>query len=96
MNVSKTTPTTTDVTVNVAVTDNEKVILKQWAKGTKPANQFSETDTTLTENAFTVSENGTYTVFAIDNNGNKRTKSITITNIDKAAPTITLSIPKAM
>lgn len=95
LNVSKTTPTTTDVTVNVAVTDNEKVILKQWAKGAKPANQFSETDTTFTENAFTVSENGTYTVFAIDNNGNKRTKSITITNIDKAAPTITLSIPES-
>ena len=92
---STTEPTTTDVTVNVDVTDNKEVILKKWVIGTKPANKFSIVGTTLTDNSFTVSENGTYTVYALDNDGNKRTKSITISNIDKTAPVITLSIPES-
>lgn len=95
LNASTIEPTNTDVTVNVDVTDNKKVILKKWAIGTKPANKFSIAGTTLTDNSFTVSKNGTYTVYALDNNGNKRTKSITISNIDKTAPAITLSIPES-
>lgn len=85
-------PTNTDVTVNVAVTDNKKVTLKKWAIGKKPANKFSNVDKKLTDNSFTVSKNGTYTVFALDDNGNKRTKSIKISNIDKTNPTISLSL----
>ena len=98
LNASTTKPTNTDVTVNVAITDNKNVVVKKWAKwavGTKPANKFSTTDTTLVDNSFTVSKNGTYTVYALDDNGNKRTKSIKISNIDKTAPTITLSIPES-
>ncbi|KOO51531.1 nitrous oxide reductase accessory protein NosL [Viridibacillus arvi] len=91
LKASTTKPTNTAVTVNVAVTDNKKVTFKKWAIGTKPANKFSTADTTLTDNSFTVSENGTYTVYALDDNGNKRTKSIKISNIDKTNPTISLS-----
>jgi|GEM_PF-1958779 len=91
LKASTTKPTNTAVTVNVAVTDNKKVTFIKWAIGTKPANKFSTADTTLTDNLFTVSENGTYTVYALDNNGNKRTKSIKISNIDKTNPTISLS-----
>ncbi len=97
LNASTTNQTNTDVTVNVDVTDNKKVTLKKWLIGTKPANKFSIAGTgkTLTDNSFTVSENGTYTVYALDNDGNKRTKSIIITNIDRTAPAITLSIPES-
>lgn len=95
LNASTTEPTNTNVTVNVDITDNKKVTLKKWAIGTKPANKFSTAGTTLTDNSFTVSKNGTYTVYALDNNGNKRTKSITISNIDKTAPAIALSIPES-
>lgn len=91
LKASTTKPTNKDVTVKVAVTDNKKVTFKKWAIGAKPANKFSTADTTLTDNSFTVSENGTYTVYALDNNGNKRTKSIKISNIDKTNPTISLS-----
>ncbi|MEK4229186.1 hypothetical protein [Solibacillus sp. FSL H8-0538] len=86
-----TKPTNKDVTVNVAVTDNKKVTLKKWAIGTKPTIKFSSADTTFTNNSFTVSENGTYTVYALDDNGNKSTKLIKISNIDKINPTISLS-----
>lgn len=40
---------------------------------------------------FTVTKNGTYTFHAYDQLGNKSTKSITISNIDKKPPTIHLS-----
>lgn len=41
---------------------------------------------------YTVSENGTYTFEAEDNAGNKTTKTITISNIDKIKPTLSFSI----
>ncbi len=44
-----------------------------------------------TGNKYTVSANGTYTVEVIDNAGNKISKQITISNIDKELPTIAIS-----
>lgn len=91
LKASTTKPTNKDVTVNVAVIDNKKVTLKKWAIGAKPAYKFSTEGTKLTDNSFTVSKNGKYTVYALDNDGNKRTKLIKISNIDKTNPTISLS-----
>ncbi|WP_397536663.1 nitrous oxide reductase accessory protein NosL [Rummeliibacillus pycnus] len=91
LKASTTKPTNKDVTVNVTVTDNKKVTLKKWAIGAKPANTFLTEGTKLTTKSFTVSKNGTYTVYALDNDGNKRTKSIKISNIDKTNPTISLT-----
>lgn len=91
LKASTTKPTNKNVTVHVTVTDNKKVTFKKWAVGAKPANKFSTADTTLKNNSFTVSKNGIYTVYALDNNGNKRTKLIKISNIDKTNPTISLS-----
>ncbi|NFE18574.1 OmpL47-type beta-barrel domain-containing protein [Clostridium botulinum] len=44
-----------------------------------------------TGNKYTVSANGTYTVEVIDNAGNKISKQITISNIDRELPTIAVS-----
>ncbi|MBO0532516.1 hypothetical protein EXQ42_05390 [Clostridium botulinum] len=44
-----------------------------------------------TGNKYTVSANGTYTVEVIDNAGNKISKQIDISNIDKELPTIAVS-----
>lgn len=43
------------------------------------------------QNYTTVSQNGTYTVFVKDNMGNTSTSSITVANIDKTAPTGTVT-----
>lgn len=91
LKASTTKPTNKNVTVKVTVTDNKKVSLKKWAIGAKSANKFSTTGTKMKANAFTVSKNGTYTVYALDNNGNKRTKTIKISNIDQTNPTISLN-----
>ncbi len=45
-----------------------------------------------TSNVFTITENGTYTAYAKNNYGNVATKNITITNIDKTAPTLSISV----
>lgn len=45
-------------------------------------------DITDTSTQFTVSENGTYDVVIIANNGHSSTQSITVENIDKEAPTV--------
>ncbi len=42
-------------------------------------------------NVLAVSENGTYTVYAKDNSGTVVNKSITITNIDKSVPAVSIS-----
>lgn len=91
LNVNTKKPTNTDITVTANVTDKTKVSSKKWATGKKTANEFSTEGTTFKGNKFTVSANGTYTVYAIDKDGNKRTKSIKISNIDKTNPTISLS-----
>ncbi|NFE18578.1 OmpL47-type beta-barrel domain-containing protein [Clostridium botulinum] len=47
--------------------------------------------TVITGDKYTVSANGTYTVEVIDNAGNKISKQIDISNIDKELPTIAIS-----
>lgn len=91
LNVNTKKPTNTDITVTANVTDKTKVSSKKWATGKKTANEFSTEGTAFKGNKFTVSANGTYTVYAIDKDGNKKTKSIKISNIDKTNPTISLS-----
>lgn len=91
LKASTTAPTNKDVTVTVTITDNGKVAVKKWSKGAKKASDFKAKDKKITGNTFTVSDNGTYTVYAIDNEGNKKVKSIKISNIDKSIPTVSLN-----
>lgn len=46
--------------------------------------------TTGTSASYTVSSNNTYSMDILDNVGNKTTKTITVTNIDKVAPALSL------
>lgn len=48
-------------------------------------------ETTFSNKTYTVSSNGTYSFVIEDNGGNKTTKTITVSNIDKTSPTATLS-----
>ena len=75
--------TNKDVTINVSVSDTGSGV-KQIIM---PNNSIVSSDS----GSFVVSSNGTYTFKAIDNAGNEITKDITISNIDKVAPDVTLS-----
>ncbi|MBB6637732.1 S-layer homology domain-containing protein [Cohnella thailandensis] len=91
-------PTTGVVTVTVAATvsnnvpSNALAVLK-WAKGSHTVADFADsafgTDI-LTARAFQATENGTYTVYAADSAGNKKTETIEIANIVTGAPSIAL------
>ncbi len=83
---STTDPTDQDVTITATGTDN------MWVRRiTLPDSTFVMGDTAT----YVVSANGTYTFIAEDEAGNTTTKSITISNIDKAPKPVVLSVAPA-
>lgn len=82
LTASPTTPTKYGVSINVSATDNTT-----WVYDTQTPDFTVKGGIT----SFVASENGTYTVISRDALGNVGTKSITITNIDKIAPGITIT-----
>lgn len=66
------------------------VAKKKWAAGNQSVEFFDSEGTILLGDAFKVSENGVYTVYAKDAAGNATVETISITNIDKEPPSITL------
>ena len=75
-----TAPTNTDVIISITSHDNLSGI-----KEVKLSNGVI-----VENNEYIVSQNGTYDFIAIDKAGNTTTKSISITNIDKVLPVITI------
>ncbi len=80
------TPNTTNyassITLNIKVTGNN------FASLTLPNQNIVKS----ASNNYNITSNGTYTVTAYNKNGGKFEKSITITNIDKTAPTGTCQV----
>ncbi|MDG0792731.1 hypothetical protein OMP38_19000 [Cohnella ginsengisoli] len=62
----------------------------KWAAGNRNVSYFDGAGTTLTGGTFEAADNGTYTVYAIDEAGNERVEEIAIANIVNKAPTIAL------
>lgn len=79
---------TTKVVVTANVTDNSTVVTK-YAKGSCNESYFL-TEGTEFNGSFTVTENGTYTIYAIDSAGNASTYSVVLNNIDSTPPTLSL------
>ena len=102
-NIDKTAPTISlsqnptywtngNVTVTANITETGSGInTRKWAAGNQNTSYFANSGTTITSNSFTATSNGTYTFYVKDNAGNESVKTITISNIDKVAPTISLS-----
>ncbi|MED3575060.1 leucine-rich repeat protein [Cytobacillus praedii] len=88
---STNTPINKEINVNVEVTDNNQIIEKKWAIGNQNKSYFSKSGTNLEGSTFSVKENGTYTVYAKDSAGNETIQTISISNIDKEGPVITLT-----
>lgn len=85
-------PTNQDVIVSASAADLESGIAElKWAKGDHHAAYFAQGGTVFT-GSFPVSENGIYTVYAEDGAGNGAVQTITITNIFKTSPSLTLSL----
>ncbi|NFA60322.1 hypothetical protein EXM63_02190 [Clostridium botulinum] len=80
LSTSTTNSTNGNVDINIDAKDN--------LSGVK---EIKVNDTVITGNKYTVSNNGTYIVEVTDNAGNKTSKQIDISNIDKELPTIAVS-----
>ncbi|RTE11199.1 beta strand repeat-containing protein [Paenibacillus whitsoniae] len=80
-------PTNTNVVVNATATDNVSVTQIKWASGAQVASYFASAGTDITvAKTFTVSSNGTYTVWATDLAGNQTVQTISVSNIDTVPP----------
>ncbi|MGG1518244.1 leucine-rich repeat protein [Paenibacillus oryzisoli] len=88
---SPTSSTNGDVTVTVAAYANSGISELKWATGNEGTVFFTTGGEAIVGNAFTVTANGTYTVYARDNAGNEAVETIAISNIDRSVPTIDLS-----
>ncbi|MBW7457082.1 S-layer homology domain-containing protein, partial [Paenibacillus sepulcri] len=64
----------------------------KWATGTRDVLYFNGTGTgtVISGTTFSVNENGSYTVYALDEAGNEQVETIAITNIISEAPTVIL------
>ena len=81
---SPATPTNGNVTVTV--TSSTSIQSAKWSQGVKTVDEVLASGTAISGGSFTVSDNGTYTVAVVDNDGRREIKTITIGNIDKTPP----------
>ena len=76
--------------IKVNASDSESGIkVKKYALGERDAAYFATNGEIFTGDTITVTENGKYTVYVEDNAGNKTVQKITVSKIDKTAPTDT-------
>ena len=93
-NIDKVAPTANNVTASTTAWTNSNVTLTLTGAA-DALSGFSKivlpdgTSTTSTSASYSASTNGTFTFKVYDNAGNVTNKSITVTNIDKVAPTVT-------
>jgi hypothetical protein len=69
-------------TIIINVSGSTTISVMKWTNGTQDAAFFKAGGTVFTGNAFTVSTNGTYTVYIQDASGNVIVKTFTVGNIN--------------
>ena len=81
------------VTLLVSAKDDGAVDSLLYEEGSKNVNYFKKNGKGLSNpSTVTITENGKYTFYAVDNLGNETIKEIEITNIDKDAPDIEIKV----
>lgn len=93
---SNTKPSTSSIKVNVTASDASGIKTMKWASGSRKTSYFKKSGSKITldkkgKASVTISKNGIYTFYSSDKAGNETVKSITITNIDKAKATVSIS-----
>ncbi|MUT68593.1 S-layer homology domain-containing protein [Paenibacillus sp. NEAU-GSW1] len=91
LSASTITPTNTDITVTAAAADNVAVSKLLWSLGTQTAAYFQAGNGTTFTDQFSAASNGTYSVYAEDTAGNYALTTLTVSNVFKQAPEITLT-----
>lgn len=82
----------TSATINVSINDLSGVSQVKWDTGILNTPYFGSSGTILSSPySFEVSENGNYTVYAMDSAGNENVTVFTVSYIDTALPSISLA-----
>lgn len=71
-----------NVTITINISGSTSLSTMKWASGTYDIEYFKTNGTVFTDNTFSVSVNGTYTVYIEDASGNRVTKTFTVSNIN--------------
>ncbi|MCR5223538.1 MAG: PASTA domain-containing protein, partial [Bacilli bacterium] len=72
--------------------DNLGVAKVKWAKGSHDINYFDNIDAVSNGRTVYAEENGVYTFYVEDHVGRKAIKEVEVTNVDKNAPNIIISV----
>lgn len=88
---STTAPTNKDIEINAISVDNVAISKQLWAEGLKNSSYFQTGEGTPFTNQFFAARNGVYTVYVEDTAGNFRLSTITVSNLFKQTPKLTLT-----
>jgi len=88
---STTAPTNKDIEINAIAVDNVAISKQLWAEGLKNSSYFQTGEGTPFTNQFFAARNGVYTVYVEDTAGNFRLSTITVSNLFKQTPKLTLT-----
>ena len=91
LTASTTAPTNKDIVINAIVVDNVAISKQLWAEGLKNSSYFQTGEGTPFTNQFFAARNGIYTVYVEDTAGNFRLSTITVSNLFKQTPKLTLT-----
>ncbi|WP_165867400.1 S-layer homology domain-containing protein [Paenibacillus pinisoli] len=92
LTASTTELTNANVIVQAAASDNVAISKQLWAEGLRTAAYFQGGEGTSFTDQFDASSNGVYSVYVEDTAGNHGLASITISNVFKQAPQLTLTL----
>ncbi|NKI22377.1 DUF5011 domain-containing protein [Paenibacillus dendritiformis] len=86
------TPTNKEVMVTARIVEEESgAAVQKWAPGERSITFFENGGNALAGDGFNVSDNGVYTVYAKDRAGNEAVATVTVANIYKQPPRLTLT-----
>ncbi|MDG0794053.1 S-layer homology domain-containing protein [Cohnella ginsengisoli] len=88
---STTAPTNGAVVYTVTAADNVGIDKKLMDAGTRAAAYFQGGGGTAFSSTISIPDNGTYTYYVSDTAGNELLETLTVSNIFKSAPTVTLA-----
>ncbi len=78
--------------ITLNATDNSSGVKKiKWLSGSHTVADFASSGTTITNGLFEATATGTYTIYVEDNAGNAAVYPLSITNIDRTAPTANIT-----
>jgi hypothetical protein len=80
------------VTVTSAISDSAGISTQKWALGNQTTSYFNSGGTAFTGSTFTVSANGVYSVYVLDQDGNAATQTVTVDHNDTSPPSGSCSL----